>query len=193
MLGNMWGSMWYRIFSQNLAGLVKQRNGFLVISVGLSLCNFLLVGLFFAKKERIIIVPAYLKQSFWNEGSLVSRSYIEEMSMFFANLMLNTTPDSHKYRRDVILRYVAPEGYHNIEKKLIEEEDLMSKNAVTTQFMPKEIKVDIDRLESSIIGTLTRYIAGDRVGQTKECYHLKFGYSGGIFMLQKFESKPVVQ
>ncbi|CAL7960203.1 conjugal transfer pilus assembly protein TraE [Alphaproteobacteria bacterium] len=134
--------MLYRFLSKNLQSLIKQRNGFLVLSLGLLLCNVLLGTLLFFKNERIIVVPAYLKQSFWNEGSTVSNSYIEEMSLFFTNLMLNTTPDSHKYRRDVILRYVAPESYHIFEKKLIEDEELMSKNAVTTQFAAREVKVN---------------------------------------------------
>ena len=173
---------------RNIEILVKQRNGFLVIALGLLIGNIMMGSLLFNKKERVIIVPAYLKQSFWNEGSLVSHSYIEEMSIFFVSLMLNTTPDSHKYRRDVILRYVSPDGYHALEKQLISDEERMSKDTVTSQFSPKDIKVNGERLESIVTGTLIRYVAGERVGQTKEVYRLKFGYSGGVFMLNSFES-----
>ena len=36
---------------------------------------------------------------------------------------------------------------------------------------------------------LTKYIAGSRMGQSKEIYEIEFGYSGGIFMLKNFKSK----
>lgn len=172
---------------QSLHGLVKQRNGFLTISLGLLVTNIILGISLYTKSERVIIVPAYLKQSFWNEGSLVSDSYIEEMSLFFSKMMLDTTPDSHKYRKDIILRYVAPDHYHELENKLIEDAKRMSKDGVSTTFTPREIK--INKLKAEVIGTLTRYVAGTRVGQSKEKYELEFRYSGGIFMLKTFKAK----
>lgn len=176
-------------WNQNLSWIIKQRNGFLVLSIGLLIANIILSVLAFTKNERVIVVPAYLKQSFWNEGSLVSESYIEEMSLFFSHLMLDTTPDSHNYRKDIILRYVAPEYYHILEQKLIEDAKKMQKEGVTTNFAPKQIAVSIKDLKAEIIGTLTSYIAGSRVGQSKEKYELEFVYSGGIFMLKGFKTK----
>ena len=175
--------------SNSLEGVIKQRNAYLVIALGLLLTNVLIGTLLFSKKERVIVVPAYFKQSFWNEGELVSKSYIEEMSNWFAKMMLDTTPDSHKYRREVILRYVAPEYYHELEQKLIKEAEEMYKQGVTTNFMVKKIKVNPQKLTAEVTGVLIRYIAGTRVGQSKEVYRVQFGHSGGVFMLKDFSTK----
>lgn len=174
-------------WSESLEKLIKQRNAFLVLSLGMMLANILTASLLFFKNERIVIVPAYFKQTFWTEGELVSDSYIEEMSLFFTKLMLDTTPDSHKYRRDVILRYVAPKYYHELEKKLIAEAERLYKEGVTTSFMPKEVKVKA--LGAEVTGLLISYISGTRVGEVKETYQLQFGNTGGIFMLENFTVK----
>lgn len=178
-------------WSRNLEKVIKQRNGFFIITLGLLITNILMGVLLFNKSERVIIVPAYFKQSFWNQGELVSNEYIEEMSLFFTKLMLDTTPDSHKYRKDVILRYVAPEHYHKLEERLFKEAEEMYKQGVSTSFATKQIKVNSKKLSAEVTGTLTRYISGMRVGQSIEVYELEFGFSGGIFMLKNFKTKEV--
>ena len=65
----------------------------------------------------------------------------------------------------------------------------MKKEGVTTVFAPKEIIVDVKGLKAEIVGVLTKYIAGSRMGQSKEIYEIEFVYSGGIFMLKNFKSK----
>ena len=76
-------------WNQSVEKLLRQRNGFLVISIGLMVANILFGIMLFGKKERVIIVPAYMKQNVWSEGSLVSASYIEEMGLFFSKLMVS--------------------------------------------------------------------------------------------------------
>jgi conjugal transfer pilus assembly protein TraE len=121
----------------NLSKLLQQRNAFMFIAVGLLLSNILLAIILFNKRERVIIVPAYLKQSFWSEGELVSPHYLEEMALFFAQLMLNASADTQGYRREVILRYVAPESHAALEKRILAEQKRFSKEGLATRFVPK--------------------------------------------------------
>src|SRR5690606_15531655 len=104
MLRNVW--------NQNLESVQKQRNWVVAFALVMLLGNILLIAKVFYHRERIIIVPAYLKQSFWAEGEVVSKEYLEEMTMFFANLVLNVTPESMEYQSKVVLKYVSPE-FHN--------------------------------------------------------------------------------
>jgi type IV secretory pathway TrbF-like protein len=50
-------------WNQSVEKLLKQRNGFLVISLGLMIANIMLGLMLFGKSERVIIVPAYMKQN----------------------------------------------------------------------------------------------------------------------------------
>jgi len=106
-----------------------------------------------------------------------------------SKMILDTTPESHKYRREMILRYVMPEYYHKMEKKLIEEGDRMARDGVTTTFAAKEIAASSDELKAVISGTVTTYVSGERIGQTKVKYEMELGYSSGIIMLKNFKIK----
>jgi conjugal transfer pilus assembly protein TraE len=172
----------------NISKLLQQRNAFLTVAIGLLLTNILLTIILFNKRERVIIVPAYLKQSFWSEGELVSPHYLEEMALFFAQLMLNASADTQGYRRDVILRYIAPESHTALEKKLLAEQKRFAKEGVATRFMPKGVEVDTSALQVKVKGLLDQYIAGTRVKQSLEEYIVQFTYVGGILMLKDFIS-----
>ena len=178
-----------RKWGESVIKLVKQRNIFLVLLLGLMAANIIQGMLLFGKKERVIIVPAYFKQGFWSEGEVVSDTYVEEMAVFMSKMILDTTPESHKYRREMILRYVMPEYYHKMEKKLIEEGDRMARDGVTTTFAAKEIAASSDELKAVISWTVTTYVSVERICQTKVKYEMELGYSSGIIMLKNFKIK----
>lgn len=175
-------------FKSDITKLIKQRNSSLLIIILLLISNIILAAGLFMKKQKVIIVPAYLKQSVWSEGELVSESYLEEMSLFFTKLMLDTTPTSLKSRRDIILRYIHPKYFHAMEKKLIEEERNLKRSSVATVFIPKRIEVNTKNFIARITGEITTYVAGSRIGQKLVKYDLHYAYSGGILMLSKFTS-----
>ncbi len=175
------------VWKENLYSLFKQRNAALVMAFGLLVTNMLLGVKVYTKNERVIVVPAYLKQSFWAEGENISKEYLEEMSLFFANLMLNVSAESMSYQREVVLRYVSPEFHGDLKHRLIDEEDKMRQQGLTTTFRAQEVKADVKSGEVIISGTLSQYISGNRVGQVTESYKAIFEYSSGILLLKGFE------
>jgi type IV conjugative transfer system protein TraE len=165
----------------------KQRNIAIIIGMIMLGINGVLSLSILGKREKTVIVPAYLKQTVWTQGELVSASYIEEMSRYFSELLLDSTPDNYKYKRDVILRYVAP-SYHNIvEKQLIEEEQKMRKSNLTTDFVIKKIIVNEKNYQGLVVGSLVKYVAGQRVSESEEKILIKFGYESGIMMVREFK------
>ena len=79
-----------RKWGESVIKLVKQRNIFLVLLLGLMTANIIQGMLLFGKKERVIIVPAYFKQGFWSEGEVVSDTYVEEMAVFMSKMIFWT-------------------------------------------------------------------------------------------------------
>lgn len=72
-----------------LQRLIHQRNLFVGISSVLLMANLLLAFKNFFYKERVVIVPPELHQSFWVEGNRVSNHYLEEMALFFAQVLIS--------------------------------------------------------------------------------------------------------
>ena len=129
-----------RLFEQTrIAYLVSQRN----ILAGLSsvlLGIVLLQSIFlFFRHERIIVSPPELHQSYWVEGNRFSESYLEEMAVFFAHLLLDVSSDSLLYQGEVILRHVDAESYSRIRTKLFADAAQLKKENATSRFQPKNI------------------------------------------------------
>ena len=171
---------------KNFEKIWKQRNGFLSLSLGLLLSNIILAAVIMLKSEKTIIVPTNFKQSFWTQGELMSDSYLIEMTDYFSMKLLNSTPDSHASKRDIILQYVTPAYYDQLRKKMIDEEDRMRKENLTTVFNAREITARTEDLTTRVTGILTSYVSGDRVGQVKKTYQVNYAYVSGLLMMDNF-------
>ena len=83
--------MKFAIHQKRLTYLNVQRNLLIALSAILLTIVLLQTLLLFFKKERMIISPPELKQSYWVEGERFSNSYLEEMALFFTHLLLDVT------------------------------------------------------------------------------------------------------
>lgn len=175
------------IWNDSLELMLKQRNWAIAFALVMLISNVLLGIKIFYGQERVIIVPAYIKKSFWVEGESISKEYLEEMTMFFANLVLNVTPESIDYQSDVVLKYVSPEFHNIFYQRLLEEGQRLKKESLSTSFRPQEIIADNTKGEVIITGILTQYVGDKKAGQVKESYKATYVYSNGILMLNGFE------
>jgi type IV conjugative transfer system protein TraE len=85
------------------------------------------------------VVPAYQQQSFWLDQSNVSKEYLEQMSLFFVEYLLNLTADSIAYQRDIILKHVVPSYYAELKKRFLEEETRYRQEYLATNIKPMHI------------------------------------------------------
>lgn len=173
--------------------VIKRRNAYLAIACGSLLLNILLgMGMFsMIGRERVIIVPPKISQSFWISKSKVSPEYLSEMSHFFATLRFNITPSIVESQRDILLRYVAPEYYELLKMQLIKEGQEMAKNHITTAFYPVDIKVNAKHLEVLIIGDLVSTIGSNQLPAKRITYKIIYGYNNHRLLVKQFiEVKP---
>jgi conjugal transfer pilus assembly protein TraE len=176
------------IWQENLYSVLKQRNMAAMMVACLMITNVLLGIKVFMHAERVIIVPSHFKQSFWAEGEAISKEYLEEMTIFFANLLLNVSPESMRYQGDVALKYVSPEFHNVLFQRLIEEEKKLAKQSLSTTFRVKEVLADQEKNEVIIRGLLTQYVGEKKAGHRTESYKATYSYHSGILLLTGFEA-----
>ena len=99
-----------KLFNSRLLNILQQRNMLLAIAFSLLLLNFVQASYLFMKVDRILVVPADVRKEFWVEQNRVSSSYLEEMAIVFADLILENTPSGAAYRRDIVLRNSTGSG-----------------------------------------------------------------------------------
>ncbi|HUX80186.1 MAG TPA: type IV conjugative transfer system protein TraE [Alphaproteobacteria bacterium] len=176
-----------RLLNNRLGDLLHQRNLILALGLGLLGLNFTQALFTLFHSERIVVVPPDLKQEIWLEKNRVSASYLEEMALVFADLILESSPASAAYKRDIILRNTVSEGYGPLKTQLLRDEDQLKKDHVTTSFQPNAIKVDAHKLTVELTGDLLRFVGEKRISQSRDRYQFQFEYRVGRLLIKSFE------
>ena len=175
------------IFKDNVARLWAQRNTVLILSVFLALSNVILSLAYVIKAERVVLVPPHIHKTFWVEEGRVSKEYLEEMALFMSQLLLDNSPSSYAYKRDILLRYTTPESYSSLKKQLFKEEKTYQELQLSTHFKPLEISASPETLDVKLTGNFVSFVAGQKVDEYQDLLLLHFVLRGGKLMLESFK------
>ncbi len=172
----------------DVVSILRQRNSSLIFGLGMMLANIILSICLVIKSQKIVVdVPPSLKSSFWLEGNISSASYLKEMGLFIAHLMLDKNILSQRFNHEVILSYVAPDSHKYMIGKLMADEDRYTSEGLNTIFYPQSSSVDITNNEVTFTGELTSSISTKEVSKEKITLKVKFKYVQGRWKLAKFE------
>ena len=170
---------------QDITQLVSHRNWLVALVGVLALTNVLLSMIVFGKREQVILVPPHHAKSLRVQGNDISKEYLEELGVYMAKLLLDLSPASFSYNHEVLLKYVAPESYGALKKKLFKDGEQYTKLQLSTSFKPSQVTAIPKTLTVDVIGTLTSYIAGKEVESTQELIILEFTQRGGGLLLKR--------
>lgn len=167
---------------------IRQRNGYLAIVCGSLLLNLVLgLGLISTiGREKIVIVPPKVTQSFWVNSSLVSSEYLAEMSHFFVMLRFNVAPATAKEQQEMLLRYVGPEYYESLKIQLLNEAESMMKDRISNAFYPVDIKIDARSLEALVIGDLVSTVGTNKTPTKRVTYKISYKYNNHRLLVKQF-------
>ena len=140
-----------------------------------------------AGRERVILVPPRISQSFWVDAHDVSPEYLEQMGQFLLQLTLNVTPQSVDHQARVLLQYVAPATVGELRASLGATADRLKRDGAATVFAPQELTVDAAHQRLTARGRLTTYIGERRVADVQKTYTLTFGTNAGRIVLTSFK------
>lgn len=182
-----------RIYHSKLIRLVKNKNKLVLLIIGLvfvlivqSVCIFVI-----RNQERIIVVPPNVRRSFWVSQNKVSRVYLEEMTRFFSNLLLNETPETFREQQNVLLRYVLPESYGVLKARWLREEDKIKQEQISSAFFPVDIMVNENNLTADIYGELDLF-SGDSKPIAKQVhYRIHYILKNGHVLIKAFTEEKL--
>ena len=181
--------MKFELISKKVVTAFKQRNQIAIIALIIAISNLVLIVLLTTNKERVVLVPAQINTQMWTERKLVSKEYLEEMSLFFTHLLFDVSPHSMAYQRDIVLRNVDPAVYNSLKHKLFKEEEKYRKENLTTTFRPAKLVVNTSKLETLVTGYLTSFVGGKQMQQITDTYLIKFRYDAGRLFIKSFEAQ----
>ena len=99
---------------------LRRRNRTLGAAVGLLAAGHVLalaVVLNLLGAVRTVVVPPSINKSFWVTRDKASGEYLEQMGSFVAWLVLDVTPASIDWKKDILLGYVEPEQHGGLKTR----------------------------------------------------------------------------
>lgn len=169
---------------------MRKRNQSLSLALGglilaLLICLVIILNLIGA--ERTVIVPPSIEKSFWVTKDRVSKTYLEQMGSFVAWLILDVTPASIDWKRDILLNYVAPDQYGAIKSRQELEAERLKRINASTFFLPQQLVANEDDQTLVIRGRLRTQVNGQDTATETKAYLVEFQYTGGRIHLKTFK------
>jgi conjugal transfer pilus assembly protein TraE len=144
--------------------------------------------------ERTVIVPPNIDKSFWVSRDKASREYLEQMAGYVSWLMLDVTPSTVDWKRNVLLNWVAPDQHAAMKTKMDLEADRLRTNNASTSFLIQQLTADEKEQSVLVTGRLRRQINGTDVAEPEtRSYLAQFLYTGGRVHIQTFKEIANVQ
>ncbi len=169
--------------------LYKQRN------ILLTICSLLLIGnilfgiIAISKNDKTIIVPA-LKDTVSVTGKdSFSDSYIEQMTLFYIEMLLDLTPDNIDYKAQILLKHVNSKSYHSFIEHYKEEKQKYKKYKLATKFDITGLKIFKGGEEVEVEGILSSSFGKGSESQKLATYVIGYGKSHGKLLIQTFNEK----
>ena len=186
-------------FAQHQNDLRAQRraNRFLsaivaALSVTVLLCLIVIVSI--VGSDRTVIVPPTIDRTFWVTKEKASREYLEEMASYVAWLVLDVTPTTVDWKKNVLLNWVAPDQHAAMKTKMDLEAERLRGNNATTFFLVQQLAADEAKQSVVVTGRLRRQINGADVTEPEtRSYLAQFQYAGGRVHIQSFKEIPYAQ
>lgn len=135
--------------------------------------------------EKTILVPPVVTKTFWVDGSQVAPEYIEQMSVYFAQLALNGNPANVLYQHNTLLQHVTPSAHGALKAELGVAADKLQRDNASQAFYPYEVTVR--KNTAKMLGRLVTTV-GDKVTSNRDvAYEIEFTYEGGRLYVSSFK------
>jgi len=163
-----------------------------IIGVGMLFLVFAVLSL--VGSERTIVVPPNIEKTFWVSKDKVSGEYLEQMAGFMTWLVLDVSPSTIDWKRNVLLTYVAPDDFAGLKTQMDLEAERLRSNNATTSFQIQQFTANEKQQSVVATGRLRRQINGVDVGDpVVRSYLIQFKHTGGRVHLSAFKEIPYGQ
>ena len=157
--------------------------------LGSVIANVLIGGFLITKgvTVRETFLPPEINRAMWVENNTASDSYLEEMSAFVAQLILNATPTGVEYQGKLLRKYACADGYGALDSLIRQNADRLKKDNASTMFSTRIVKIDRKTNSVALMGTESVFVGDRRIGgDNPKTYITVFDINGGKFCVKEF-------
>ncbi len=172
---------------------LRKRNRGLSATVGALAAGILLALLIILNllgSVKTVITPPSINKSFWVTRDQASNEYLEQMGGFIAWLILDVTPASIDWKKDILLGYAEPGQYGELKTRQEVEAARLKRINAATYFMPQQLVPNEDNQTVVVRGRLRTLVNGTETANELKAYTVGFSYSGSRMHLKTFAEVP---
>ncbi|MCL2590069.1 MAG: type IV conjugative transfer system protein TraE [Betaproteobacteria bacterium] len=140
--------------------------------------------------ERTVLVPPSINKTFWVAGQRASGEYLEQMGAFISWLMLDVSPSSIDWKKEILLTYVEPDQHGQFKAKQEVEADRLKRINAATAFAPEQLVPSEDGQSVVIRGRLRTLVNGMETTNDPKAYLVEFSFGGSRMHLKTFKEIP---
>jgi conjugal transfer pilus assembly protein TraE len=170
-----------------------RRNRMLALAVGglvLGQILSLLILLNVMGTVRTVIVPPSINKSFWVTSERADASYLEQMGAFVAWLVLDVSPSTIDWKKELLLTYVEPDKHGAFKAKQEVEAERLKRINAATAFAPEQLVPSEDGQSVVVRGRLRTLVNGMETTSDAKAYLVEFGFGGTRMHLKTFKDIP---
>lgn len=172
---------------------MRRRNRGLGLAVGALAAGLLLalaIIINLLGTVRTVVVPPSLSKSFWVTADRASSEYLEQMGSFVAWLILDVTPSTIDWKKDILLGYVDPAQYDPLKTRQEVEAERLKRINAATAFAPQQLVASEDTQSLVVRGRLRTLVNGYETANDLKAYRIEFGHAGARMHVIGFKEVP---
>ncbi len=174
------------ILANNQKNLLLQRNILAGLCVLTLLGNVILAVCVFTQERQTYVIPAHFNKEMLLSNKRLSVSYLEEMSVFYLDLLLGLNEGNISYNSSLVLRHIHPSFYNHISKFLEEEAKRYHEYRLSTHFKLTKLDIDDQNLVAEASGVLISYYGNSGKSTDQVNYRIEYDYSAGVLTIKNF-------
>lgn len=137
--------------------------------------------------EKIVIVPPAINKSFWLSGTEVSKDYLEQMAYWYAGLVLNATPATGEYQKQMFLRYATPSDVGRLTTEAATRLEYLAKNSASTLFTVEALTTNEGLMKVALTGGLSTFVGEKRIENRRTNFVIGFAFINGRLYVKEFK------
>ena len=174
------------ILANKQKNMLLQRNILLGVCLLTLLGNIILAVCLFKNERQTYIIPANFNKEMLLSNKRLSVSYLEEMSVFYLDLLLGLNEGNISYNSSLVLRHIHPSFYNQISKFLAEEKKRYQEYRLSTHFKLTKLDIDNKNLVAEASGVLISYFGNTGKSSDPVSYRIEYDYNAGVLTIKNF-------
>lgn len=156
----------------------------LILSIALLLALY--VAAKNANRERTIVVPPKINNTFWVDSNDASPEYLQEMSTYLIFLINNVSPSTVEYQKELFISKVNPSQQGELTLELDKQAQRIKRNNLVTMYYIKGFRIDSESNKVVITGQLNSLIGDKLISSQEKVYRIGYQIINGKLYVNEY-------